>query len=59
MYMYIYNIYMFIIYICVYHIYIYVCVFVIYIITLENVQGLLPLDVEGKKTNDEIGRYIR
>jgi hypothetical protein len=40
---------MFIIYICVYHIYIYVCVFVIYIITLENVQGLLPLDVEGNK----------
>ena len=34
---------------CVFIIYICVCVCYIYIITLENVQGLLPLDVEGKK----------
>ena len=44
---------------CLSYIYICVCLLYIYIITLENVQGLLPLDVEGKKTNDEIGRYIR
>ena len=48
-YIYITYIYMFIIYICVYHIYMCVCLLYIYIITLENVQGLLPLDVEGKK----------
>jgi hypothetical protein len=43
-YIYVYHIYM-----CLSYIYMCVCLLYIYIITLENVQGLLPLDVEGKK----------
>ena len=39
------------IYVCLSYIYMCVCFchLCIYIITLENVQGLLPLDVEEKK----------